>query len=93
MATRIHQKREHGIGLERAREAALSIARRAEEKASVSYRVVGDRIDVEGKGVKGHMTVDETHVEIDLELGMLLRPMKSVIERKIGDYFERYFTP
>lgn len=92
MATRIQSKREHSIGLEAARAAALNIAKRAEEKASITYRVNGDRIDVEGKGVKGHMTVDATHVEIDLELGMLLRPMKSVIERKIGDYFERYFS-
>ena len=92
MATKIHVVRTHTLGKEKAREVALKIAERMKDKAQVSYHVQGDVIVMERSGVKGHLRIRETDMEVDIELGLMMRPMKGMIETKVAEYFDRYLA-
>jgi len=88
----IHIERAHTLGKEAAWAAALRVAERMKEKAQVDYRVVGDTIEFERTGAKGRIVVEPERIIAEVKLGLLLRPMRSVIEGKIDEYFTRYFT-
>ena len=92
MATKIHVVRSHSLGKEKAHQVALKIAERMKDKAQVNYRIQGDVIVMERSGVKGQLQIRETEVEVDIELGLMMRPMKGMIETKITEYFDRYLA-
>ena len=79
------------IGRDAAWAAALQVAERIKEKAQANYRIVGDAIEFERAGAKGKIVVNDTHVVAEVSLGLLLRPMRGLIESKIDEYFSRYF--
>jgi putative polyhydroxyalkanoate system protein len=88
----IHVERAHTLGKEAALAAGLRVAERMKEKANISYRVVGDAIEFERSGAKGRLSIEAERVTADITLSMLLRPMRSVIEAKLDDYFQRFFV-
>jgi putative polyhydroxyalkanoate system protein len=88
----IRVERAHAIGKEAALAAALRVAERMKEKANVTYRVVGDVIEFERTGAKGRLTIEPARVIAEVTIGMLLKPMRGMIESKIDDYFTRYFV-
>jgi putative polyhydroxyalkanoate system protein len=88
----IHVERAHGIGKEAALKAALRVAERMKEKAQVNYRVNGDVIEFERTGAKGRLTVTDDRVIADVTLGLMLKPMRGLVEGKIDEYFTRYFV-
>lgn len=92
MATKIHVVRSHSLGKVKAHEVALKIAERMKNKAQVNYRVQGDVITMERSGVHGTLRIGESDVEVNIELGLMMRPMKGLIETKLGEYFDRYLT-
>lgn len=88
----IRVERNHTIGKEAALAAALRVAERMKDKASVNYRVAGDVIEFERSGAKGRLSVEADRVIAEITLSMLLKPMRGVIEGKIDEYFARYFV-
>ena len=84
-------QRAHGLTKQAAMEAALRIAERARDKAQAQFTVHGDVIELERSGGKGKITVTDTTVVVEIALPFLLRPMRSMLEGKIEEYFERYF--
>jgi len=88
----IHIERAHTLGKEAAWAAALRVAERMKEKAQVNYRVLGDTIEFERTGASGRIVVEAERIIAEVKLGLLLRPMRGVIEGKIDEYFSRYFT-
>jgi putative polyhydroxyalkanoate system protein len=88
----IHVEKAHAIGKEAALRAALQVAERMKEKAQVNFRVTGDVIEFERTGAKGRLTVTEDRVIADVTLGLMLRPMRGLVEGKIEEYFTRYFA-
>jgi len=92
MASTIHMVKTHNLGKEKALEAAVKVAERLKEKAEIAYTIEGDRIEVKRTGAKGRIVVRETEVEAEVELGMMLRPMKGMIESKMAEYFDKYLA-
>lgn len=83
--------RSHSLGKHKAMEAALSVAKRIEDKAQVQYRVVGDDvIELSRTGATGRIVVTDHDVTIEIKLGFALRPMKRLVESKIEDYLSRF---
>lgn len=89
MAT-IDIRREHGLGLEAAREATEKVARRLEEKVQVRWHWDGDVLRLDRSGAKGTIAVTGADVHVQIELGMMLRPMKGSVEQKVQEYLARY---
>ncbi|MEY4579757.1 MAG: hypothetical protein RL701_4460 [Pseudomonadota bacterium] len=88
----IRVERTHALGKEAALAAALRVAERMKDKASVTYRVLGDVIEFERTGAKGRLTIAADRVVAEVTIGMLLKPMRGLIESKIDEYFTRYFV-
>lgn len=89
MAT-IDIRRPHDLGIEAARAATEKVAERLEEKVQVRWRWDGDVLHLERSGAKGTIAVTGSDVHVQIELGMVLRPMKGSVEQKVHDYLERY---
>lgn len=87
MAT-IEISRSHWLGKDEAREAAEGIARRLESKLDVKYRWEGDDLRFERTGAKGRIHVADGAVRVEVDLGMMLRPMKGKVEQKIHQYLD-----
>jgi putative polyhydroxyalkanoate system protein len=68
------------------------VAERLKEKIQITYRWEGNVLRFERSGAKGQLHVTDTNVRMEIELGLMLRPMKGVIEQKMKDYFDRYFS-
>jgi putative polyhydroxyalkanoate system protein len=88
----IRVEKAHTLGREAALQAALRVAERMKEKAQVEFRVAGDVIEFERTGAKGRLTVTDDRVVAEVKLGLMLKPMRGLVESKIEDYFTRYFT-
>jgi putative polyhydroxyalkanoate system protein len=86
----IRVERAHNIGKEAALAAALRVAERIKEKAQVNYRVVADAIEFERAGAKGKIMVSPDRIVAEVTLGLLMKPMRGLIESKIDEYFTRY---
>jgi putative polyhydroxyalkanoate system protein len=86
----IRVERAHTIGKEAALAAALRVAERIKEKAQVNYRVVDDAIEFERAGAKGKIMVGPDRIVAEVTLGLLMKPMRGLIESKIDEYFARY---
>ncbi len=87
MAT-IDIRRSHSLGKDRAREAAEGIAKRLEHKLAVKYRWEGDDLRFERTGAKGRIHVSDDAVRVEVDLGMMLRPMKGKVEQKVHQYLD-----
>ena len=86
----IRVEKAHGLSKEAAMQVALRVAERLKEKAQLSYRVNGDVIELERTGAKGKIVVGEKSFIAEVTLGLLLKPMRGMIEGKIDEYFARY---
>ena len=87
----IRIERKHGKSKQDAMVTVMKIAERARDKANVEFTVRGDVIDLERSGGKARLTVTDDSVLLEVTLPFLLKPMRSVIEGKVDEYFERYF--
>jgi putative polyhydroxyalkanoate system protein len=87
MAT-IEVRREHGLGLDTAKERAEALAKEMVDRFGVEWRWDGDRIRFEAssgkaKGVKGVVLVSGRDVRVEIDLPFLLRAMKGMIAGKV----------
>jgi putative polyhydroxyalkanoate system protein len=81
-------RRDHTLGLARARKVALKWAEHVEEKLDMECTIIeGDDEDVlefRRSGVDGRMTVAASYFELEAKLGFLLRPFLGQIEAEVG---------
>jgi len=82
-------RRNHNLGIEEARKRADRIADDLKQQFSVTKRWEGDSLMVKGRGVSGHLDVDDTHFELNVSLSFALKlmegPIRSVIEKTIDE--------
>lgn len=89
----IHIRREHQLGLPKARKVALKWAEDAEEKFGMECTILegetSDTVEFTRAGVKGELIVEATHFILDAKLGFLLgafsKTIESEIERNLDD--------
>ncbi len=91
MAT-IDVTKTHNLGKERARKAAEAVAERLKEKIEVQYQWAGDVLEFQRSGANGRIHVSDSEVRVEVDLGLMLRPMKGMITEKVGDYLNRYLV-
>lgn len=89
MAT-IEIRKAHNLGREAARAKAEEIANRLKEKLSLDWQWAGDSVHFEArgglaKGAKGTIVVRAEEIEVNVDLPLLLRPMKGMVESKIRE--------
>lgn len=88
----IHIRREHGLGLAKARKAAWQWAEAAEEKLGMACTVVegktSDVVEFTRAGVEGRLVVGAESFDITARLGLLLGPFRARIESEVEAYMD-----
>ena len=77
----IHRK--HHLGLEDARTQVEKIAETLKEKLNSEYSWEDNTLHFKRSGASGSIAVSEDTIDLDIKLGLMLRPMKGVIEKTI----------
>jgi putative polyhydroxyalkanoate system protein len=75
--------RKHHLGLKGAKAAADKMSVRLNEKFDLVCSWTGDTLHFQRSGVNGKMLVSETHMELEVTLGFLLKAMKGPIEKAV----------
>ncbi len=83
-------QRPHGMSEDAARRRAEDLARRLELRRGVRWRWEGDELWLDApsgpaKGTRGTVRVDAKAVRIRVELPLVLRAMRGVVESKIQE--------
>jgi putative polyhydroxyalkanoate system protein len=76
-------RRRHHLGLVNAKRLAEALARRLQNKLGGTFTWNGNELQFQRRGASGSATVTEDSVQIRVELGLLLRPLRGRIEREI----------
>lgn len=81
--SQIHIRKKHKLGKQGARKTAEQLADSltSEYKARCSWK--DDDLNFSSTGVKGRLHISDDEVEILVDLGLMLRPLKSKIESGI----------
>jgi putative polyhydroxyalkanoate system protein len=85
----IEIRKRHGLGAQRARTLVEELAKELKHKLGGEYRWEGDILEFKRTGASGCIRVDEEEVEIQVRLGILLRPMKEPIEDAVHRYLRK----
>jgi len=91
MAT-IVVRRQHDLGLAKAKRLAKSIAGRLREDYGGSFGWKGNVLHFKRRGASGSIAVTKDDLKVQVELGLLLRPLRSRIEREIIAFCDQHFS-
>ena len=75
--------RKHQIGLKGAKTAADKMSDKLNEKFDLICSWTGNTLHFQRSGVNGKMLVSETHMELEVTLGFLLKAMRGPIEKAV----------
>lgn len=82
-------RRSHNLGIDEARRRADAIAADLEERFSFRSEWRGNELMVRGNGANGRLTVDDSHIELEIRLGFALSimeaPIRSAIEATLDE--------
>jgi putative polyhydroxyalkanoate system protein len=84
-------RRRHDLGLTGAKRLAETVARRLQNDYGGSFTWKGNDLHFRRTGASGTVAVTSEGFQVRLELGLLLSPLRSVIEREIVTYCDEHF--
>ena len=89
MAT-IEMSKGHALGKDEAKKKAEELADKMKEKLGIQWAWAGDSIKFDApagvaKGAKGKVDVTDSQIRIEVDLPLMLRPMKGMVESKIKE--------
>jgi putative polyhydroxyalkanoate system protein len=80
----ISKSRNHNLGIDKVRERVEKVAGDIAKKMGIKYAWKGNVCDLNGTGIKnGKITISDATVSIELNLGLMTKMMKPVIEKEI----------
>jgi putative polyhydroxyalkanoate system protein len=83
--------RQHRLSLGKAKQLAQSIAERLRTQYGGSFSWDGDTLRFQRTGASGQVAVSKAGFEVRVELGLLLTPLHSRIEREIDAFCDEHF--
>jgi putative polyhydroxyalkanoate system protein len=89
---RIDIRRPHGLSPAEARAVVDKVAARMHEKFGTDGQWQGDTLQFARSGVKGSITLHDDAIAVAVELGMMLSPMKGMIEQEIRRKLDEHFA-
>ncbi|GAB3791683.1 polyhydroxyalkanoic acid system family protein [Dyella agri] len=84
--------RPHSLPLPEARAVVEKVAARMREKFDLEGRWQGDTLLFSRPGVNGQIAVGEDAIRVRAELGLLLSPLKGMIEQEIRRKLDEHFA-
>lgn len=89
--SKIEFKRDHALGMRKAKAAAQRIADEMERDFGMTSEWQGNVLRFNRTGVDGELVVQKNHVEVHAKLGFLLAAFKTRIEDQLHRNFDDYF--
>ena len=90
---RIHIRRRHHLGIAGARAEVERIAGALARDLHARYQWEGDELRFKRKGAAGKIALDEEAIDLRIELGLLLAPLRGTIEETIRHRLEEALGP
>jgi putative polyhydroxyalkanoate system protein len=84
--------KKHAMSHKKARDVAERIAKDLKQRFALDYAWDGDDVDFERPGVSGRMHVGKDSISLNVQLGLLLTPLKGAIEREIHAQLDKLVT-
>lgn len=84
-------RRPHTLPLAEAREVMEKVAERMRDKFGMQSRWEGDTLAFSRSGVKGGITVLPGEIHVSAELGLMLAPLKTMVEQEIRRKLDEHF--
>jgi len=85
----IRIRRQHALGRATARQRVEALAQTLHEKLDADYNWQGDRLLFKRSGASGAIDVSDDSIDVQVDLKLLLRPMKGSIQQTIEEYLDR----
>lgn len=86
-------KRDHNLGQDEAQKRIRQMEPKLKEKYGVSLDWSSDEdASISGKGVSGNVKVDSSKLNINLKLGILLKPMEGKIRESLQRQVDKALT-
>ena len=85
-------RRQHDLGLAKAKRLVQSKAKRLKDDYGGSFGWKGNVLQFERRGASGSIAVTKDDFEVQVELGLLLRPLRSRIEREIVAFCDQHLS-
>jgi putative polyhydroxyalkanoate system protein len=76
-------RREHALGVRKAKIIMDKMAERLAEEYDLETQWEGDMLRFRRGGIAGNMRVEDNLLEIDMDVGMMLRPFRGQIEEHL----------
>jgi len=88
----IRIKRRHDLDEAQVRAQVEELAREFSEQIGIRYQWQGNQLNIERSGANGYIRMNPGELELELKLGMLLRPLKGKIEQTIIEYLDKHLA-
>ena len=88
---KIDIRRPHNLPLDQARTVVDKVAARMREKFDMQSRWQGDTLRFSRSGVNGTIAVAPDAIHVNAELGLMLSPLKGMVEQEIRRKLDEHF--
>jgi putative polyhydroxyalkanoate system protein len=85
--------RRHSLGLEQARDLVGELAQSLEKDLNATWRWQGDELRFERTGASGLVRVADDLLDVEVKLGVLLRPLRATIAAQINERLDSLLGP
>ncbi len=86
-------RRRHQLGLDRARDLIGQLALSLEKDLNARWSWQGDELRFERTGASGLVRVGDDQLDVEVRLGLVLRPLRETIAAQISDRLDRLLGP
>lgn len=86
-------RRQHDLGVAKAKRFAEAMARRLRDDYGGSFAWQENELHFRRTGASGRVAVTKDTLEIRVDLGFLLSPLRSRIEREVRAFCDEHFGP
>jgi len=84
--------RPHQLSIQEARAVVDQVAARMHEKLGVEGQWQGDTLRFSRPGVSGTIAVSSDAIQVNAELGLMLAPLKGMVEQEIRRKLDEHFA-
>jgi len=88
---KIDIRRPHNLPLDQARTVVDKVAARMREKFDMQSQWQGDTLRFSRSGVNGTIAVAPDAIHVNAELGLMLSPLKGMVEQEIRRKLDEHF--
>jgi putative polyhydroxyalkanoate system protein len=89
---KIDIRRSHQLSIPEARALVDQVAARMHEKFGMDGKWQGDTLRFSRSGVSGTIVVSSDAIQVNAELGMMLAPLKGMVEQEIRRKLDEHFA-